>query len=861
MRRFLLVISFLASLVSILHSQVEGPVEGRILDQKTKRPLAFVSIVYTSRGQGTVSNIDGEFSITSPSQIEFLKFSYLGYRERIIPKKDIKPGKMIQVRLNEKAYEIEEVQILPGINPAHRIIDLVLENRDRNNPEKMQSFAYNSYSKMYFTLDLDSMYADAPGGENQQSSADSSQAGTDPHQSELNQGQASGDKNLASQENSQTSGDSGAIIMAEGDQEDLEDFLEKNHLFLMEFVSEREFLQPDKNREVVTASRVSGFNDPSFTLIASQIQSFSFYDELILIWDKKYLNPLSRGSTRKYLFVLEDTMYTEQKDSLFLISFKPLRGRNFDGLKGILHINSDAYAVQNVIAEAAETEGVFKFRIQQKYEHIEDEQWFPVQLNTDLMISPKNAETNGKPITLVGIGKSYLSEIRLNPELRKRDFNHIEIEVEDNAHKKDDEFWQQYRVNPLTRKDSNTYHFIDSIGQEAHLDRQLKLFETFASGYIPAGFLNIDYRSLIHWSRYEGLRLGAAVETNDKISPWVQVGGKFAYGFGDKEIKYGGHLKINLNRRKDAFLKISYNKDIVETAGWRFVEKPPINSSEIFRSFLISGMDNIEEKSVELQFPALRYFKINTYLNQGIRQVTNDYRYMVSKPEGDLETGEFNITETGLKLKYAHKEKFLETPRGNRISLGTNYPIIYANLHLGLPMLGGEYEYTKLEGKITKTFVSKSLGDTKIALTGGWADRSLPYPLLYAGAGSYGVFTIESENSFATMRMNEFVSDRFASVHFQQDFGKLLFRKGKFQPGIVLAGSAGYGAMAYDPRHVNLNQTSYEKGYYESGILFNNLLRFSIFGYGLGVFYRMGPYTLPKTIDNFAFKFTIRFIL
>jgi hypothetical protein len=163
-----------------------------------------------------------------------------------------------------------------------------------------------------------------------------------------------------------------------------------------------------------------------------------------------------------------------------------------------------------------------------------------------------------------------------------------------------------------------------------------------------------------------------------------------------------------------------------------------------------------------------------------------------------------------------------------------------------------------LEGKVTKTFVTKSLGDTKLALVGGWADRSLPYPLMYTGAGSYGVFTIETENSFATMRLNEFISDRFAGIHFQQDFGKLLFSREKFQPGIVLAASAGYGSMRHDSCHVNLDQNTLDKGYYESGILFNNLLRQWILGYGLGVFYRFGPYTLPKTIDNFAFKFTIR---
>jgi hypothetical protein len=383
----------------LVSGQLE-PVRGRIIDKKSSRPLAFVNITYRASGQGTVSNIDGAFRISSPQDIDFLKFSYVGYHPRFIAKEDIRPGEVLVIELDQKAYDIAEVTILPGINPAHRIIRLATNNRKLNNP------SYTSYSKMYFTMDIDSMF----------------RAGTD------------------------SSGNDG-----DSSRQDLEKFLEKQHLFLMEFVSERKFKPPDMNKEVVTASRVSGFRDPSFTMLASQIQSTSFYDELIMIWDKKYLNPISNGSTRKYLFIIEDTMFTEHMDSLFVISYRPLKGRNFDGLKGILHINSRGYAIQNVIAEAAETEGIFRIRIQQKYEYIDHQQWFPVQLNTDIILSPDNAQTNGEPVKLLGIGKSYFSDIQLDPEFKNREFDHIELEVDDGAHKQDDNYWSQYRVNPLTR--------------------------------------------------------------------------------------------------------------------------------------------------------------------------------------------------------------------------------------------------------------------------------------------------------------------------------------------------------------------------------------------------------------------------
>jgi hypothetical protein len=56
--------------------------------------------------------------------------------------------------------------------------------------------------------------------------------------------------------------------------------------------------------------------------------------------------------------------------------------------------------------------------------------------------------------------------------------------------------------------------------------------------------------------------------------------------------------------------------------------------------------------------------------------------------------------------------------------------------------------------------------------------------------------------------------------------------------------------------HLNIPVRSLEKGYYESGLLLNNLYRHFFTGYGIGVFYRYGPYSFDKSIDNFSFKFT-----
>jgi hypothetical protein len=51
---------------------------------------------------------------------------------------------------------------------------------------------------------------------------------------------------------------------------------EKPHLFLMESITELQFQYPDKNYNKVVASRVSGFGDPLFVILMSQLQLLRF---------------------------------------------------------------------------------------------------------------------------------------------------------------------------------------------------------------------------------------------------------------------------------------------------------------------------------------------------------------------------------------------------------------------------------------------------------------------------------------------------------------------------------------------------------------------------------------------------------
>ncbi len=273
---------------------------GRITDSASNEPLAFVNIIYNSNKNGTTTDLDGYFFIDSKSNIDFLEISYIGYYNKKITKVQLANNSKLEVKLIKNVYYLNEAIVLPGVNPAHRIIKLVTENENKNNPENCKTFSYLSYNKLFFTLDSDTLKDIKP--------EDTTSIG------------------------------------------DMKKFFDSQHLFISESISERKYKYPDNNNETIIAHKMSGFKMPIFSIVTSQFQSFSFYDDYVNLLSDKYLSPFSKGSTKRYFFQIQDTLYTETNDTIFEISFRPLKNKNFAGLEGKVHINSNGYAIQNVKA-------------------------------------------------------------------------------------------------------------------------------------------------------------------------------------------------------------------------------------------------------------------------------------------------------------------------------------------------------------------------------------------------------------------------------------------------------------------------------------------------------------------------------
>jgi len=825
--RLILLFAFLFSSVTISYSQETFVVSGKVTDKNTHQPLAFVNIIQED-GFGGTSDIDGKFRFHWSKKPKYLALSYVGYEPLTYPLTGSLQN--IQIQMVPKQIDLKEVEVLPGVNPAHRIIRNAIDNREKNDPEKLLSFSYTSYDKTFFTIDTDTTAGKAV--------VDSSMM-----------------KRLMMRSDSSAFADTIRKRMADTSEANTQKFFKYQYLFLMENVTKRKFLHPDKNYNKVIAARMSGFKDPIFVFLTTQIQSFSFYKPFITIFQSSYVNPIGSGSLSRYFFKIEDTTYSG-KDTTFIISFRPHKGTNFDGMKGVISISSNKWAIQNVIAEPANQSGMH-IRIQQLYELVDGENWFPVQLNTDVTFYNLQAGRH----FMVAKGRSYIKDIVLNPELVKREFSYLDVEVDQGAGARTEDFWNQYRVDSLTSKDRHTYKVLDSIGKAANLDKYAKSLQTILTGRWPWGPFDIDINRIINYNTYEGLILGAGIHTNDKLAKWVKIGGFYQYAFAISTSKYGGDATFFINKRHDITLAGDYYYNLVPSGTVSF----PLDYESIlsgnFAPLYTLKLTRTQHFGMNFGFRGFKWFLFNLGMSNDFKKSTT---YDLAVPEGNAVVlkDQFTFTEIRAGFKWAYKEQYIQTME-NRINLGTNYPYIWLEYTRGIKgFINGQYDYNKVDLKIKKTFNIKFLGKLTFQFNAGYVDNAIPACNLYYGNATYRMFAIYAPYTFGTMRMNEFLSNTYATLFLYHDFGHLLLKGKKwFHPEFAIAQNIGFGWLDHKDQYAWQDPVPKEMnlGYYESGLLVNNIVNLKLYTLGVGVYYRWGPYGFIYAGDNFAYKISLIF--
>jgi hypothetical protein len=111
--KFLLCLSLLLPLG--LAAQIT--VSGQTLDQKTGEPVPYVNIGVVGKGIGTVSDLNGRFSIPLHDSIngQTLRFSCIGYKNRDFTVSAFKVSEQKKVTLEEQVINLPSVAVKPRV--------------------------------------------------------------------------------------------------------------------------------------------------------------------------------------------------------------------------------------------------------------------------------------------------------------------------------------------------------------------------------------------------------------------------------------------------------------------------------------------------------------------------------------------------------------------------------------------------------------------------------------------------------------------------------------------------------------------------------------------------------------------------
>ncbi len=831
---------FFAVLLFSFTTYSQYQISGIIKDSITNAPLAFANI-HTQNGIGSITDREGNFTLEQNTPFTSITISYVGYTEKNIL---VTPNKSYYtILLDQDVAELDAVVIEAQDKAALQIIQKTIAAKPQNNPEKaLHSFEFTSYSKLLVTVNPDSI----------------SQTIDTVYKIE------NGHKKLLSIDSTDY---------------ELKKQMKRSHLYISEKVSDYKFNQQSSLRENVLATRMAGLEEPVYRALAIQMQSFSFYDDTYAIFGTEYTNPITHAGTKKYDYKILDTIHANR--DAFLIHYKEKNSHNVTGLEGVLYIDTATFGLQKAVAQL---KGRVTVNAVQNFTYFKEENiWFPssksllikkgenekivslfggkVNIKSDERLTQNdstkiytNTDDSAKHVYM--ILNETNSNIQINTPVHIKGKG-LKLAFEEDAYKKNEAFWNRYRTDSITSRDTETYTYIDSIAQAENLQKNIAFLMKLLNGYWHTNYIDLDLRYLVKYNNYEGFRLGMGAITNRNFSTKYRINGYGVYGTLDKEFKFGLGVDARVNRLTNTWIGAMYSDDVQETGSHPFITDG--RAFYVFqpRLFNITTFQKKRNINIHLSHNITSKARLKIQLDKNDVMPTYDYVFNVN----DTSYKKYNTTSATAAINWQPKSTFMLTPKGfDQIKRGfPTFTFQATQAFSGL--LNGSFNFTKLNFRTYYEIQPLRKGKTIFQLNSGFAFGELPLQELYHtnpnSPNKYSImrrFSVAGIDNFETMYFNEFYSDRFLTLQARHEFLGISLGK-RSQPQFSVFSKFAIGDVKNIERHQQVTFSSLDQGYLESGFEINKIL----FGFGLSAAYRYGYYHLPNFDDNISFKFTYNF--
>jgi hypothetical protein len=670
-------------------------IKGKITDEKGN-PLASVTIYEDNTYNGTTSNEQGFYELnTKKLGKHTIVFQFLGFKTQKIAVDITSFSYNLDIQLTEESFSLKEVVINPNDNPTNQIIKNAIANK-KANIEKTAKYKADFYSRGIFRI------KNAP-------------------------------KKILGQK----------LNMLD----EVLDSTRSGILYLSETVSKIAFQKPNKMKETIIASKVSG-NDNGFSLNSAASADFDFYNNY-LSFDVNIVSPIANNAFNYYKYKFEGSFYNENKQQINKIKVTPKRDSD-PAMEGYIYIVDDSWAIYavdvTIKGEQMQNPAVTLLTLKQNFSY-----------NSDTKIWVKNTQTIDFVFGMFGINVSgkftyVFSNFEFEPAFTKKTFTREILTFAENANKKEDDYWNTIRPIPLTLEESNDYtkkdilqtkkksqNYLDSIDKKNNKFHFLdpitgytykNSFKKWSANY--EGILKgINFNTVQGWN----ISTGFSYLKNDREKgTYTRFGTHFDYGFSEDKFRLTGSFTHKFNNTDKSEIQISGGSRVAQ-----FNEEKPIK--ELLNSAATLFFKENFIKIYENNYISFLYqreiingiflkAKVNYLENKPLSNTTDQTFFSKEKeytsnnpwaPKDHITPAfeKYNLVKAKVDAIFNFDQDYITRPDGKFTISNGNYPILTLGYEKGFAASEKNYEFDHLKAKIEYEATLGNKGILSINAKGG----------------------------------------------------------------------------------------------------------------------------------------------
>ncbi|MFY0627136.1 MAG: carboxypeptidase-like regulatory domain-containing protein [Reichenbachiella sp.] len=755
-------------ILSYSHETFAGKIYGIITDEKNI-PLPFATLYVNETTYGTTSNLEGSYGlILEPGRYE-LVFQYVGYKKKIVTVDLVDQDVALNIQLESEALELKEVVITSDEeDPAYPVIRAAIERR-KYHLNEVQAYKCQVYIKGLQSL---KSRPDKVFGYN-------------------------------------VPVDTGIV-------------------YLSESISELSIEKPDKIKETMISSKVSG-NISTFSYNQGSQMLFTFYDNLVKVVglsERSFVSPIAENALFFYDYELKGVFF---ENDLMINKIKVIPKRKNDPVfEGYIYIIENKWRVHStdlILTKEHQIEFLNHLVINQVFAPVDNGIWMMISQTFNYELDAFGFKGVGN---FTGVHSNYQiepnydlvnqnrklngqSEIPIQPKLfSSKYFTNEVLDIKEGSNKKSGEYWQTVRPVPLTDVEKADYQKNDSLkslfNSRAYKDsvdkyvNKISIENILYSGYTKQNSFHEKYYSFdpiirtVLFNSIEGLTINLKPHYTKYREEVLQysITPEVRYGFSSNE--FYGRLSAAKYFNPKRFTKIYGSAgSFVSQINKNAPVLPFVNTLETLllrnnliklyeKQFLKIGYRN-EIKNGFLLESNLEYAHRNQLFN------TSDYSFFGTKdftsntPDNleidDTSFDSYNAFVWYVKLRIEFEKKYISRPDA-KIALDSKYPRLEIYYRKGIPVFGSNVDYDHIMGMIAGNYSLGLVGHSAYTVQAGTFLNSsqLNFPDFkhfntnQSVIGRFGQYRFELLDYYLHS-----TTSRYYIFHFRHHFNGFIFNK------------------------------------------------------------------------------------